>query len=100
MVLAVTCLFSLGGCWEGYTEDGEYHNTYSDLRDIPRDIPTEARKVYLYWNEISYVRAGAFDELSECTELDLHKNAITKVKIPQVSARRDYSRWSHLTNKM
>ena len=75
------CLVSLGSCWEGYTDDGEYHNTYSDLRDIPRDIPAEARKVFLHWNQISYVRAGAFDELAECTELDLHKNEITKVDL-------------------
>ena len=66
--------------YEGYTDNDEYFNTYSDLRDIPRDIPAQAHNVFLYWNEISYIRAGAFEQLSECTELDLRVNKLNKVK--------------------
>ena len=73
------CLVPAVSGYEGYTDNDEYFNTYSDLRDIPRDIPAQAQKVFLYWNEISYIRAGAFKEFSECTELDLRVNKLNKV---------------------
>ena len=75
------CLVPAVSGYEGYTDNDEYFNTYSDLRDIPRDIAAQAQKVFLYWNEISYIRAGAFEELSECTELDLRVNKLSKVNV-------------------
>ena len=84
--------------YEGYTDNDEYFNTYSDLRDIPRDIPAQAQKVFLYWNEISYIRAGALEQLSECTELDLRVNKLNKVRsssIGWVIIEGFRKKWSH-----
>ena len=36
-----------------YTDDGEFFRTYSDLREVPTDIPDETKEVYLYGNQIT-----------------------------------------------
>ena len=39
------------GAKDDYTESGEFYRTYSQLTELPADIPDEAKEVYLYGNQ-------------------------------------------------
>lgn len=49
------------------------------MSEIPRDIPAEARDVYLYRNSIRFVPAGVLDHLSLCEVLDMRRNEISSI---------------------
>ena len=75
-VQRVTCLFC-----DGYNSDEQRYMKYGcDLTEVPRDIPAQARRVYLGDNAISHIRDGAFRHLTRCTVLSLGNNALREVR--------------------
>ena len=51
------------------------------ITDVPTDIPSEAKYVYLHNNNISTVPSRVLNHLVNCTELDLSYNRISEVKV-------------------
>ena len=63
-----------------YTSDRNYYKINRNLTEIPDDIPTDALKVYISYNNIVTVRANTFTQLVQCTELRLANNGISVVE--------------------
>ena len=63
-----------------YTEEGEFHRTYSQLAEVPTDIPEAAIEVYLYGNQINQLRGGSFSNLQNCTKVDVGTNHIVTIE--------------------
>ncbi|XP_005999580.1 leucine-rich repeat-containing protein 3B [Latimeria chalumnae] len=66
-----------------YCSEGEktVRCSESELTEIPKDIPSYTRKLYLDSNQITNIPDDAFRDLNHLTELDLSHNAITRVEI-------------------
>ena len=61
--------------------DGQvYFNNFNKLTHVPREIPSNATKIYLNSNEISNIESGTFDQYFQCTKLWLDYNKITQVR--------------------
>ena len=58
-------------CLDEYTSDWKYYKTYSQLTEIPTDIPAEALEVHLYHNEYSKIEANIFFQLLQCEKTGL-----------------------------
>ncbi len=56
-----------------------FYRTHWNLSSVPRDIPTEALRVLLHDNAITYIPAGVFSHLSQCLSLYLQDNQISSV---------------------
>ena len=57
-----------------------YSKSFSKLTQVPRDIPSNATKIYLNNNKISYIESQAFAFHSQCAKLRLDYNKLTEVK--------------------
>ena len=64
---------------DNYTDDGLFYRTYGELKGVPRDIPDQAKGVYLFGNRLTHLLENAFVNLSVCLELDLGFNFISKI---------------------
>ena len=53
-----------------------YWSIDSGLTEVPKDIPAQAKKVYLFENHLEEVNPGAFKHLSYCTELWMEGNQL------------------------
>ena len=69
-----------GSCFDTYTEDAQLSRIYSNLTQVPTDIPNEARHVYLYENKITTLKAEAFSNLNNCVLLDVQHNQISNIE--------------------
>lgn len=58
----------------------EFRRTNSGLTEIPDDIPSDVRLVFLDNNLISNVSAHSFSHLASCTDLSLHNNDISDIQ--------------------
>ena len=75
-VQRVTC-----SCDEPYDSvTQQYVKIRCGLTEVPDDIPAQAVGVWLYGNEISHIRDGAFRYLSGCRGLYLGENELTEVR--------------------
>ena len=63
-----------------YTSDREYYKLDQNLTEIPDDIPADALKVDIAYNDITTVRANVFSHLSQCTSLSLGINGISEIE--------------------
>ena len=68
------------GAKDDYTESGEFYRTYSQLTEVPADIPDEAKEVYLYGNQITELKRGSFSRLQNCTKVDVGTNTIVTIE--------------------
>ena len=57
-----------------------YTKSFSKLTQIPRDIPSNATKIYLNNNKISNIESQAFVFHSQCAKLRLDNNKSTEVR--------------------
>ena len=57
-----------------------YANSFSKLTHVPRDIPSNATKIYLNNNEISDIESGVFAYKTKCESLRLGYNKLTEVR--------------------
>ena len=61
--------------------DGQlYINSFSKLTHVPREIPSDATKIYLNNNEISDIESGAFAFHFHCINLRLDHNHLTTIR--------------------
>ena len=58
-----------------------YFKTNLGITEVPTDIPTEAKYVYIHNNNISTIPSRVFAHLENCTELDLSYNRISEVNV-------------------
>ena len=63
-----------------YTADRKYYKISLGLTVVPTDIPTDALWVRLQYNRIIRLEVNAFNQLSQCTELNLGYNQISEVE--------------------
>ena len=65
-------------CRSEYT-NGNYFRDGCGLTEVPTDIPSDAKKVYLENNQISNILAEAFSHLTSCTYIRLKNNSLTLI---------------------
>ena len=69
--------------YTGYCEseylDGVHWNIDSGLTEVPNDIPVQAKKVYLFADDISEINPGEFKYLSSCKELWMEDNQLSHI---------------------
>ena len=53
-----------------------YWNIDAGLTEVPEDIPTQAKKVYMFRNHIDDIKPVDFKELPDCTELWMEENQL------------------------
>ena len=58
-----------------------YQKAFCGLKEVPEDIPAQARVVLLGSNNITHIRDGAFRHLTNCTGLSLWNNRLTEVRV-------------------
>ena len=58
----------------------DYYKKNKKLTEIPTDIPSEAREVYLQENQIRTLRNNSFSHLSQCERLNLSSNQISNIE--------------------
>ena len=63
-----------------YTADREYWKWNQNLKEIPNDIPADALKVDIAFNDITTVRANVFAHLTQCKILHLGTNGISEIE--------------------
>ncbi|KAJ7313583.1 hypothetical protein JRQ81_005092 [Phrynocephalus forsythii] len=70
------------GCYPS-TEDGfkTFRCSKAQLTAIPKDIPNDTNKLYLDYNQISFLPNDAFQNLPLLAELDLSHNVISRLEI-------------------
>ena len=78
-IIALVFYLGTATCRDEYTQDGFYFKTASDLTQVPRDIPGEARKVDISSNAITELEANTFSNLSVCSYLRLSFNKISVI---------------------
>ena len=61
-------------------QPGTFSRLYSDITEIPDDIPDNTTRVTLFRNKITRIRANAFMNLSLCVELYLPFNLISEIE--------------------
>lgn len=66
-------------CKNEYNSHQEFHRSEWSLTEIPRDIPAETLKVYLFGNSITSIPDGAFSHLTQCIRLQLEKNLFASI---------------------
>ena len=66
-------------CYEDYV-DFKYYKTTCGATEVPKDIPTEAREVWVNNNYITDIPLGIFSNLTECFDLELDTNKLTILK--------------------
>ncbi len=62
-----------------YTSGRRYYRECQALTFIPPNIPAEAYRVEINFNNISTLRANEFSQLSQCVVLILHSNKIREI---------------------
>ena len=70
-------------CWvrrDEYTADRKYYKVDLGLIEIPTNIPQDAEKVHLSYNQINMIRVHTFVSMLQCTKLDLDSNRISEVE--------------------
>uniref|UniRef100_A0ABM5GRP3 Leucine-rich repeat-containing protein 3C n=1 Tax=Pogona vitticeps TaxID=103695 RepID=A0ABM5GRP3_9SAUR len=70
------------GCYPS-TEEGfkTFRCSKAQLTVIPKDIPNDTNKLYLDYNQISFLPNDAFQNLPLLTDLDLSHNIISRVEV-------------------
>ena len=71
--MRVICSFN-----PNYT-NGYYWCDSCGLNQVPTDIPSDAKKLYLRNNQISKITAAAFSYLTSCTDIRLTNNLLTVI---------------------
>lgn len=60
--------------------DKKYYKMALGLIEIPTDIPEDSVEVYLSYNNITKIKANAFSQLANCTNLFLQRNQISEIE--------------------
>lgn len=70
------------GCYHA-EEDGykTFRCSSAQLTEIPKDIPNDTNKLFLDFNQITFIPSDAFRGLPALMELDLSHNAIVRIEI-------------------
>ena len=64
-----------------YLVDGHnYIKGFSKLTHVPREIPSNATKIYLNNNDIAHIESETFAENSQCVNLRLNQNRLTHIR--------------------
>ncbi|OCT62072.1 leucine-rich repeat-containing protein 3B [Xenopus laevis] len=79
------------GCYLSQ-EDG--YNTLrcsnAQLTEVPRDIPNDTHRLYLDFNQITYIPSDAFRNLPELMELDLSHNSLGRLDVASLRGLSDH----------
>nr|XP_033774379.1 leucine-rich repeat-containing protein 3C [Geotrypetes seraphini]XP_033774380.1 leucine-rich repeat-containing protein 3C [Geotrypetes seraphini]XP_033774381.1 leucine-rich repeat-containing protein 3C [Geotrypetes seraphini] len=69
------------GCYQA-EEDGyrTFRCSNAQLTEVPKDIPNNTHKLYLDYNQITYIPNDAFQNLPVLMDLDLSHNAISRLE--------------------
>ena len=81
VVTAVVILFVSDACARKSYRNRNYVHTYSELDEVPMEIPSNARTVWLGGNHILKLRHYTFFYLSHLEHLDVSVNLITEVEV-------------------
>ena len=59
---------------------GQYIYSFSKLKHVPKEIPSNATKIYLNNNKISNIESQVFTSHSQCVKLRLDHNKLTEIR--------------------
>ena len=65
---------------DGVTEQGWFYRTRSHLTEVPPDIPDNATRVYLSYNDIETLQSKVFSGLTDLETIDIDHNDINTVQ--------------------
>ena len=80
IIVVVSLLLNDVTCCYEDNVDFKYYKTICEATEIPRDIPVEAREVWVNHNYITDIQLGVFSNLTECFDLELDTNKLTILK--------------------